>query len=39
MTPLIAQMAVFSTLDETERSIGPSTFSVKGHVDFDGGST
>ncbi len=38
MTPLIAQMAVFSTLDETERSIGPSTFSVKGHVDFDGGS-
>lgn len=38
MTPLIAQMAVFSTLDETERSIGPSTFAVKGHIDFEGGS-
>jgi hypothetical protein len=38
MTPLIAQMAVFSTLDETERSMGPSTFAVKGHIDFEGGS-
>jgi hypothetical protein len=38
MTPLIAQMAVFSALDETERSIGPSTFAVKGHIDFEGGS-
>src|ERR1700677_1175316 len=28
MTPLIAQMAVFSTLDETERSMGPSTFTL-----------
>jgi len=38
MTPLIAQMAVFSTIDETERSIGPSTFAVKGRIDFAGGS-
>ena len=38
MTPLVAQMAVFSAIDETERSIGASTFSVRGHIDFDGGS-
>jgi hypothetical protein len=38
MTPLITQMAVFSTIDETERSIGPSTFSINGHIDFDGGT-
>jgi SpoIVB peptidase S55 len=38
MTPLIAQMAVFSAIDETERAIGPSTFTVKGRIDFDGGS-
>jgi len=38
MTPLIAQMAVFSTLDETERAVGPSTFTVKGHIDFEGGA-
>jgi hypothetical protein len=38
MTPLIAQMAVFSTLDETERAVGPSTFSVKGRIDFEGGA-
>jgi hypothetical protein len=38
MSPLIAQMAVFSALDETERSTGPSTFSVKGRLDFEGGS-
>lgn len=38
MTPLVMQMAVFSSIDSTERSIGPSTFSVRGHLDFDGGS-
>lgn len=38
MTPLVMQMAVFSSIDATERSIGPSTFSVRGHLDFDGGS-
>lgn len=38
MTPLIAQMAVFSAIDETERAVGPSTFAVKGHIDFAGGS-
>jgi len=38
MTPLVTQMAVFSSLDETERSVGPTTFAVRGHLDFDGGS-
>jgi hypothetical protein len=38
MTPLVMQMAVFSALDETERGIGPSTFSIRGHIDFEGGS-
>ncbi|MGH9559365.1 MAG: SpoIVB peptidase S55 domain-containing protein [Bryobacteraceae bacterium] len=38
MTPLVAQMAVFSAIDETERSIGASTFSIRGHLDFNSGS-
>ena len=38
MTPLVTQMAVFSAIDATERSIGPSTFAVRGHIDFEGGS-
>ena len=38
MTPLVAQMAVFSAIDSTERSVGPSTYSMRGHIDFDGGS-
>jgi hypothetical protein len=38
MTPLVAQMAVFSAIDATERSTGPATYSVRGHLDFDGGS-
>jgi SpoIVB peptidase S55 len=38
MTPLIAQMAIFSALDETERSVGAATYSVRGHIDFDDGS-
>src|SRR5580700_4507314 len=38
MTPLVTQMAVFSAIDATERSTGPATYSVRGHLDFDGGS-
>jgi hypothetical protein len=38
MTPLIAQMAVFSAIDETERAIGASTYAVRGRLDFDGAS-
>lgn len=37
MTPLLAQMAVFSSIDATERSIGSQTFSVRGQFDFAAG--
>jgi hypothetical protein len=37
MTPLLTQMAVFSAIDATERSIGPETYSIRGQIDFDGG--
>jgi len=38
LTPLVAQMAVFSAIDSTERSVGAATYVVRGHADFDGGS-
>src|ERR1700722_2385637 len=38
MTPLVAQMALFSAIDATERAQGGSTFSIRGHLDFDGGN-
>jgi hypothetical protein len=38
MTPLVAQMALFSAIDATERAQGGSTFSITGHLDFEGGS-
>lgn len=37
MTPLLTQMALFSAIDGTERSIGPQTYSIRGQIDFDGG--
>jgi hypothetical protein len=37
MTPLLTQMAVFSAIDATERSLGPETYSIRGQIDFDGG--
>ena len=38
MTPLLAQMAVFSSIDATERGMGPSAYTVRGRMDFEGGS-
>jgi hypothetical protein len=38
LTPMVAQMAVFSAIDSTERSIGAATYAVRGHADFEGGS-
>ena len=38
MTPLVAQMALYSAIDATERSQGSSTFSVKGSLEFQGGT-
>jgi hypothetical protein len=37
MTPLVAQMAVFSAIDSTQRSTGAATYSLRGHADFDAG--
>jgi hypothetical protein len=37
MTPLLLQMAVFSSLDSTERSVGAQTYSIKGQLNFDNG--
>jgi len=38
MTPLLMQMALFSAIDSTERSVGGETFSVHGQLDFEGGA-
>ena len=38
MTPLLMQMALFSTIDSTERSVGGQTYSIRGQLDFEGGS-
>ncbi len=38
LTPLVAQMAVFSAIDSTERSVGAATYAVRGHADFEGGT-
>jgi hypothetical protein len=38
LTPMLLQMAVFSAIDATERTLGSSTFSVTGRIEFqDGG--
>jgi len=37
LTPLLLQMAVFSTLDATERAAGASTITVRGSVELNGG--
>jgi hypothetical protein len=38
LSPFLLQMAVFSAIDATERSVGASTFSLTGKVEFDGGA-
>jgi len=37
MTPLLMQMALFSAIDSTQRSVGAQTYSVRGQLDFEGG--
>jgi hypothetical protein len=39
LSPLVAQMAVLSAIDATERSIGGATYSVRGRIDFAGGES
>lgn len=38
MTPLLMQMALFSAIDATERSVGGQTYSIRGQLDFEGGT-
>jgi SpoIVB peptidase S55 len=38
MTPLVAQMAVFSAIDSTQRAVGAVTYAVRGRADFHSGS-
>jgi len=37
LSPLLAQMAVFSTIDSTERSVGAATVRVTGEIQFQNG--
>lgn len=38
LTPMVAQMAVFSAIDSTQRGQGAAAYALKGHADFEGGS-
>jgi SpoIVB peptidase S55 len=38
MTPLLLQMALFSSIDATERSLGAQAYSIRGQLDFEGGA-
>jgi hypothetical protein len=36
LSPLLVQMAVFSAIDATERTVGPSSFRLRGEIEFHG---
>src|SRR5437868_8285033 len=36
LSPLLVQMAVFSSIDATERTVGASSFRVHGRIEFQG---
>ena len=38
LTPLVAQMAVFSAIDSTARTVGAASYTVRGQINFDSGS-
>jgi hypothetical protein len=38
LLPLLLQMAIFSTIDSTERTLGVSSFSVRGAIEFQDGT-
>jgi len=38
LTPLVAQMAVFSAIDATARTIGAASYTVRGKLNFESGS-
>ncbi len=35
--PMLTQMAIFSAIDGSERTLGPGTFTVRGSMEFEGG--
>jgi hypothetical protein len=37
MTPLVTQMAVFSAMDASDRSVGPITYRLRGQLNFESG--
>ncbi|BDC49532.1 hypothetical protein F183_A18480 [Bryobacterales bacterium F-183] len=37
LLPMLAQMAIFSSIDGTERTLGPGTLRLRGTLEFDGG--
>jgi hypothetical protein len=39
LSPLLFQMAIFSTIDATERTVGASSFRVRGEIELQGSST
>jgi len=38
MTPLVAQMALFSALDATGRTVGPAAYAVRSRLEFENGT-
>jgi hypothetical protein len=38
LSPLLVQMAIFNTIDATERTVGASSFRVTGEIEFQGSS-
>ncbi len=38
LAPLLLQIAAFSAIDATERTVGASTFSIHGRIEFQGGA-
>ena len=36
LSPLLIQMAIFSAIDATERTVGASSFAIKGSIELDG---
>ena len=38
LSPLLVQMAVFSSIDATERTVGAGSFRIRGQIEFQGGA-
>src|SRR6185295_4016761 len=39
LSPLLVQMAVFSSIDATERTVGASSFRIRGQIEFQGAAS